>query len=335
MTAHEWSHVERSRLAFEDAQGRSAGASRGAVPEELEAVVRYWVDGDRFRQESEGPGRQMTMVSDGEQTWSWTPESGAVVYDRGTMTTNEHELLNPIALVVAFELEPTGRGEVAGRAVVRVRARPRDPESRMHSLGFGADELELAVDAERGVLLRAEARHDGSPFRVVEVRDVEFDVELPESTFVFEAPEGEEVRAAGEAYPFDYVTIEDAAREATFTVWVPGGLDERWRHTVVHRPASERPQLEESVHLLFHDDALHSFSLEEAAVHLLAWRDDASRVVELDGVEFRVYDGKPLEVHLQRGGTHVRITSDTLDADVLLAIGASLVEAPREPPDVF
>jgi outer membrane lipoprotein-sorting protein len=304
------------------------------VPEELEAIARYWADGNRHRQETEGTGRTMTIVSDGERTWTWTPEAGAVVYDRGSFATNEHELLEPIGLVVAFELEPFGRTEVAGRPALHVRARPRELESRLHSLGFGADELELAVDVERGILLRTEARHADAAFRIVEVSEVEFDVELPPETFVFQAPEGETVRSSDEAYRFDYVTVEEAARAASFVVWIPNGLDERGRHTVIYRPASERPDLDESVHLLFHDDALHSFSLEEAGVRLLAWRDDVPRIVERAGVELRVFEGKPLEVHLERGGTHIRISSDTLDVDALTTIATLLAEAPTAPPPV-
>ena len=84
---------------------------------------------------------------------------------------------------------------------------------------------------------------------------------------------------------------------------------------------------------------MHNFSLEEAGERLLAWRGDEPRVVERDGVELRVLagsrPGRPTEVHLERGGTHVRISSDTLDADALVEVAASLVEASSEPPRVF
>jgi hypothetical protein len=44
--------------------------------------------------------------------------------------------------------------------------------------------------------------------------------------------------------------------------------------------------------------------------------------------------GPPTEVHLERGGTHIRISSDTLDRERLLTVAASLVEAPTELPPI-
>jgi hypothetical protein len=67
----------------------------------------------------------------------------------------------------------------------------------------------------------------------------------------------------------------------------------------------------------------------------LARQRDPPRSVERDGVELRLIEGKPLEVHLERGSTHLRISSDTLDADALVELAASLVEAPTEPPPLF
>ena len=51
--------------------------------------------------------------------------------------------------------------------------------------------------------------------------------------------------------------------------------------------------------------------------------------------DIRVYDGRPLEVQLERGGTHLRLTSETLDADALVEIARSLGEVSTEPPSVF
>jgi hypothetical protein len=58
----------------------------------------------------------------------------------------------------------------AGRDVLLVRAVPRVSEGfsswDLHALGEGADEYELEVDAERGILLRAEARRDRQSIQV-------------------------------------------------------------------------------------------------------------------------------------------------------------------------
>jgi hypothetical protein len=216
---------------------------------------------------------------------------------------------------------------------------PRSEAMTMHSLGPGADDIELAVDRERGVLLRVEARFEAEPFRVLEVTDVVFDEVLPEDTFVFVPPPGEEVKTVEEAYRFEYLPVEELAARASFTVWVPSGLDARWRVLAIHHPASERARTPESAHLLFHDDALHNFSLEEAGERLLAWRTEEPEVVSHGGVELRILEGSrpgpPTEVHLERGGTHVRISSDTLDVERLVAVAGSLFEAPTEAPPMF
>ena len=342
MTTREWTHIGRSEQAFEDFranQGAGAqyatGFSRGEQPVEIEVVLQLTRDGARFRQQTEGSARTATTVCDGERTWTWDASTGAVVYDSAEMTTTESDLLDPVGLVTGFQLEPLGATEVAGRRAVRVHAVPRSHEWRMSALGLGAEEIELAVDAECGVILRAEARHKGQAFHVLEVLDIQFDGELPPETFVFEPPAGETVRLAGEVYRFDQLPIEEVAARASFAVWVPGGLAPSWRLHAIHRPVSQRPALPESVHLLFFDDALHSFSIEEAGERLLAWRVGEPRVVERDGVELRVLGGKPLEVHGERAGTHFRLSSDTLDADALVELAAAFVAAPTEPPSLF
>jgi hypothetical protein len=65
----------------------------------------------------------------------------------------------------------------------------------------GADEYMLSVDAEQGVLLRTEAREQ--PFKVIEMTEVEFDVDLPPGTFKIDLPNGEtfeDVSQRGKAF---------------------------------------------------------------------------------------------------------------------------------------
>jgi outer membrane lipoprotein-sorting protein len=339
----EWSHVERSARAFHASRGPSSQyvmSTRGRdrdVPETLEAEIRFWGDAEgRFREERDS----YVSVSDTAHVWSWSPELGAVVHEqRGPMETTAHELLQPIGIVPAAAFEVLGEGTVAGRPTTRVRATPRSVPAALHALGIGADEIELAVDRERGVLLRTEARFEGETFRVVEAASIAFDEQLPADVFVFEAPPGEEVKSFEEAYRFDYLPIEEVAARASFTVWVPSGLDARWRVIAIHRPANARARTPESAHLLFRDDALHNFSVEEAGERLLAWRTDEPRVVSHGDLELQVLEGSrpgpPTEIHLEHGGTHLRISSDTLDVERLVAVAASLVEAPDELPPLF
>lgn len=53
---------------------------------------------------------------------------------------------------------------------------------------------ELAVDAERGVILRATSFIDGQEFFVHEVLEIAFDEDFPDDTFVFTPPPGERSR---------------------------------------------------------------------------------------------------------------------------------------------
>ena len=155
---------------------------------------------------------------------------------------------------------------------------------------------------------------------MLEVTEIAFDEDLPDAVFHFEPPPGETMRSAAEAYPYVNVTLEQAARSAAFTVWAPGRLPGRWQAHVIHRPATERPHLAETVTMLFSDsESLHHFGIEQAAERLLAWRVGDETVIERDGVELRLIGGDklpgpPLEVQLARDGTHVRVYSDNLDS---------------------
>jgi hypothetical protein len=92
--------------------------------------------------------------------------------------------------------------------------------------------------------------------------------------------------------------------------------------------------------MLFTDtESLHHFGIEEAAERLLAWRVGDDTFVSKNGLELRLVGGDrlpgpPLEVHLERGGTHIRIYSDNLDQAALVDLAVSLEPAPTEPPPV-
>jgi hypothetical protein len=79
----------------------------------------------------------------------------------------------------------------AGREAVRLRGMPGeewdwgwDPDP----LSWGADEYEVVVDAERGVLLRCASRLNGQDFDALEVEEIHFDESFPEYTFASREP---------------------------------------------------------------------------------------------------------------------------------------------------
>jgi outer membrane lipoprotein-sorting protein len=68
----------------------------------------------------------------------------------------------------------------------------------MHRLLIGdPDELLLTVDAQRGVLLRTEARLAGTSYRIVEMDEVSFDEEFGPEVFAIHPPEGQDWKGPG------------------------------------------------------------------------------------------------------------------------------------------
>ena len=104
---------------------------------------------------------------------------------------------------------------------------------------MGADELRLEVDAERGALLRIESRFEGHPFTLSEALEIAFDEQLPEDTFVFTPPPGEEVRSVAARFPVQHdLTIEQAVALAPFTVWIPARMPADWEARSALRPST-------------------------------------------------------------------------------------------------
>jgi hypothetical protein len=95
------------------------------------------------------------------------------------------EMLEPAALLSAIWIDSPAITTYAGREAWDVRAIPRDLGAHRfpHVLWLGADEYDLHVDAERGVLLRVGARLDGKEFAAREILDVAFDEPFADDLF--------------------------------------------------------------------------------------------------------------------------------------------------------
>jgi hypothetical protein len=335
VTMDDWTHLDRQQDAYERSLGIE-GSSQPHAWDEIAATSHTWLEsGGRFRQERQG----MTLVHDGTKTWIDTPQTGVVEHESQSMRPIGDELLDPAAFLPGFELRIAGDTEVAGRPAIAVEATPRPRGAGPIDLfPYGADALSLGVDRERGVVLWFEARAGGEPIRRLAVTEISFDEPLPEELFT--VPEGD-LRSAAEAYPVNYVTLEQAARDVSFQLWAPARLAGRWNLNVIHRPETTGPRVPESVMLLLHDsESLHNFGIEEAAEQLLAWRTGEERAVTVNGQELRVIGGDqlpgpPLEVHLGRGGTHIRVYSNNLDESALIEIADALEPAPTEQPPLI
>jgi outer membrane lipoprotein-sorting protein len=213
----QWHHNPRASEVFERhfaaiEAGQPPGAvvrftgyvpdgSQPPVPDENEERWRLWIErGGRTRAEFSMGNETVSVVFDGPTWWSWSPHAGGMT-NRGA-TNHGHgsgpagTLINPTALMGALRLELLGKDTLLGRDVFRVRGLPRarlgnEHENALHELGIGADDYLLSVDAERGVVLRSEARFRDQPFTVIEMTEVAFDADLPAETFTVVLPEGE------------------------------------------------------------------------------------------------------------------------------------------------
>jgi hypothetical protein len=103
------------------------------------------------------------------------------------------ELIDPREFPLdEVQLQVAGRETYRGRPAIRVRARA-DWQRREQWLGENlppADDYELLVDHERGVILRVMARFDGREFSVGEMLDVAFDEDIPLELFEPPSPPG-------------------------------------------------------------------------------------------------------------------------------------------------
>jgi hypothetical protein len=194
----------------------------------------------------------------------------------------------------------------------------------------GADAIELAVDAERGALLRAEATIDGEPFHRLEVTAIEYGP-LPAGSLDLSLPEGVEA-TAGWFRPLR-LELHELPAATPFPVLIPGSLPGGWRlHESLLVPANDHPPVEASVGLVYGSrDGGYSVTIRERAAgaepeEWLAWTPD-------DGLE-RADAGEHVEprhhVRLERDGTLVELSGQ--DAELLGQLARGLVPAPTAPP---
>jgi len=100
---------------------------------------------------------------------------------------NEQPFLDPSFLLSTHILQVEGSTTHAGREAIRVKAIPRKSKETLapESFWIEADEYELLVDKERGILLRYSAKLDGHEYAVAAAESVVFDEPIPESVFSF------------------------------------------------------------------------------------------------------------------------------------------------------
>jgi hypothetical protein len=88
-----------------------------------------------------------------------------------------------------LDLRVEGETRKAGRAAIRLAGVPVEEWDHFpEPLWWGADEYEVLVDLERGVLLRCASRLNGQDFDALEVEEIHFDERFPEDVFTAKEP---------------------------------------------------------------------------------------------------------------------------------------------------
>lgn len=181
--------------------------------------------------------------------------------------------------------------------------------------------MTLAVDRQSGVVLRAESRLDGRTFDIREVTRIVLDQPLTEGLFRFVAPDGSPVRSPSEnlGRP-EPVSIEEAARRASFTVLVPARLPQGWTIEVSYLPARSRPPVAEAVVMVVQGGRMQIHQAAEPIPDGLEWSE-----LRRDGRCILV--GEHGGVKADVDGTHVRVTGN-VDREALVETVAGLRPAP-------
>ena len=352
----EWHHTVRSRRAWARLSppdlSRSVGFGGSSVgqyeAEEAREPWRLWVEQpDKVRTEFMVEDDTITAVIVGDTWWSWSPSRGVITnqgdphhaHGRGP----GYALIDPSSILPAIELGLARRTTFIGRPVLEVLATPApidddDEESSdwRHAtlgLGGGADEYALLVDAERGVLLRSEARIGGQLFRIVEMDTVRFDQDLEGN--VFAPPTDRDVEPAWAPRAVKLIELPDAV---PFTVFVPGHPPFGIEHADVH-PPDRRYGIAEQINIAF---ASNSFGEEDRSFWVV---ESAEPLPERRAVEWNKANGMSLGedqdvdptlrvVRLERLGTYVELRSYHLEIEELLDLARSLVPLLDAPPSL-
>jgi len=253
-------------------------------------------------------------------------------------------LLDPSVLLETSDLGITGNVTHAGREGIAVRATTRPPERQPpHTrtpFKFG-DHHDLVIDAERGVILRDVGVIGNHQFWLTDIEKISFDALFADQIFTFEPPPGVELESSIYPRPRS-VSIEEAARLAPFTVFMPTFVPKGARTEVLFQPGQDRPPADPTVTVQYSgaDERSKIMVTEHATVSL--WGGVASiegweRLVEEDlWFNERSLFQAEKAIRVDRDDTTIFIHGGPdrsglleIESDVLFQIARSLVPVPR------
>ncbi len=164
------------------------------------------------------------MVSNGTHIWMYDPTENLVKtanIPESAQTNRSRDALFLKDLIDTCTIVPNGAGTVSGRQCHRITATPED--------GFMPMSVEVWLDRWNWMPLKIETYQDGELLMRMEYQDVEFNVEIPNSTFEFEIPEGATVESTDEAEVPKTMTLEEVQAKVSFDIkeplYLPSGYE--------------------------------------------------------------------------------------------------------------
>ena len=336
-----WSTLRASVTQFCDADGQQRSIEKNQPPfvpkrstppgdplrrsselQQRTTIARFWASGlDRIRVEEAGPddSTEVTLtVRNPTRRWTQGP-SGEVLLDdlsgpfrAAPDFSGWSLLLDPGRLLEGADLEVLSPGEIAGRATLRVRVRPKGPAGmpafgrQALFLGWLGDESVVELDAETGLVLHLESLVDGDVFRSFTLSNVEIDAPLDSALFDEGPPDGAPIRSTHQiAEP-----IESVAAKVPLTLFAPTGSScngfvrpsKDGAEPVVHVLEIPSPGVFRPGQVLTMIQLIESSSTD-ALADPTDW-DTA----DVDGNAVRVWQpdgGGEVHVRLERQGTHI------------------------------
>jgi len=134
--------------------------------------------GGRYRQEYQDEPSGRVIGSEGERSWVWDPQNPAPPAPPAYIARKPplRELFFPSELLTEYTLEMRGPVTACDRDAIAVQATPRAGIGTGPGLRSSlADQLEVIVDAELGILLRYEAIVEGQRLSLTELTAVVVD----------------------------------------------------------------------------------------------------------------------------------------------------------------
>jgi outer membrane lipoprotein-sorting protein len=159
------------------------------------------------------------MVSNGTHIWMYDPTENLVKtanIPESAQTNRSRDALFLKDLVDTCTIVPSGAGTVSGRQCYRITATPEDAAMPMT--------VDVWLDKSNWMPLKIETYQNSELLMSMEYQDVEFNVDIPNSTFEFEIPEGATVESTDKPEAPKTMTLEEAQAEVLFDIKEPAYL---------------------------------------------------------------------------------------------------------------